>query len=80
MVYLLHFTSQFSYNGDNVESPGIVNLIIVDVVVYGAVKISLFLIVDSLQRIVVVTVPSCFHLYKHDAVVLLGYDVDVSMF
>ena len=69
-----------TYNGDNIEAPGIVNFPIVDVVVDGKTQVFQLLVVDCLYRVGKLAVTTGFHLYKDDAVTLLGDDVNVTVF
>ena len=79
MLYFGHFCSYSSYDGDDIEAPGIVKLVVVDVVVDGEAQVLLLLIVNGLERVAEISAAAGFHLNEYDTFALLCNDVYVTM-
>ena len=72
-------TAHFSHDGNHIEAPGSVDFTVMKVMVDGKAQILPLLVVDCLQRVGEVPVPSRLNLHKDDTLILLGNNVDVAV-
>ena len=72
-------TAIFPNDGDNVESPRVIVLAIVNIMVDGSEQVLLLLIVHRLEGISEITAAARFHLHKDNHIILSADDVDVTV-
>lgn len=74
-----HFAPHRTYNRNHIETVGIIDLMIFDIVIDRFAQVVTFLSIDRLNGIAKITVAACLHLYKHNRVAILRNDINVAM-